>query len=183
MPSDFGDESREKLFDWMLRIGEEAGEAAMQASANKLADAFRNTRNGIDEAEPVEAPGEVAERNEWARLSLGEFEQLPEFESIKAAIGDELNSEGIEHAFAQVDGRENLVFRIQDAPAINEAFEKLETNVRENVQRAVDRVRAGRDAKDMPLEEKARQARAASVAHEAAKGIEHELDRVEMRSK
>lgn len=36
MPSDFGDESGEKLFDWMLRIGQDASEAALLTSAERL---------------------------------------------------------------------------------------------------------------------------------------------------
>ena len=32
MPSDYGDDSGEKLVDWMLRIGQDAGGAAMSPS-------------------------------------------------------------------------------------------------------------------------------------------------------
>lgn len=39
MPSDFGDESGEKLFDWMLRLGQEAGQAAMTHSAARVSKA------------------------------------------------------------------------------------------------------------------------------------------------
>ena len=44
MPSDFGDESGEKLFDWMLRLGQEAGQAAMTHSAARVSMAFRSRR-------------------------------------------------------------------------------------------------------------------------------------------
>ena len=43
MPSDFGDESGEKLFDWMLRVGQEAGQAAMSHGAARVSMAFRNS--------------------------------------------------------------------------------------------------------------------------------------------
>ena len=41
MATDFGDESGEKLFDWVLRIGQDASEQAMLASAEKLKDVIR----------------------------------------------------------------------------------------------------------------------------------------------
>lgn len=37
MATDFGDESGEKLFDWMLRVGQEAGQEALAKSAKGLA--------------------------------------------------------------------------------------------------------------------------------------------------
>ena len=43
MPSDFGDESGEKLFDWMVRVGQEAGQAAMSHGAARVSMAFRNS--------------------------------------------------------------------------------------------------------------------------------------------
>ena len=33
MATDFGDESGEKLVDWMLRVGQEAGQEALAKSA------------------------------------------------------------------------------------------------------------------------------------------------------
>ena len=47
MPSDFGDESGEKLFDWMLRIGQDAREAALLTSAELLKGAFKNARGEV----------------------------------------------------------------------------------------------------------------------------------------
>lgn len=44
MTNDFGDDSGEKLVDWMIRIGQDAGEAAMMASGERLASAFRRAR-------------------------------------------------------------------------------------------------------------------------------------------
>lgn len=50
MPSDFGDESGEKLFDWMLRIGQDASEAALLTSAERLKGAFKNARGEVSRA-------------------------------------------------------------------------------------------------------------------------------------
>ena len=47
MPSDFGDESGEKLFDWMLRIGQDASEATLLTSAERLKGAFKNARGEV----------------------------------------------------------------------------------------------------------------------------------------
>ena len=55
MTDDFGDDSGEKLVDWMIRIGQDAGEAAMMASGERLASAFRRAR-GV----PVRAARQAA---------------------------------------------------------------------------------------------------------------------------
>lgn len=52
MPSDFGDESGEKLFDWMVRVGQEAGQAAMSHGAARVSMAFRNSVGEIGRKEP-----------------------------------------------------------------------------------------------------------------------------------
>ena len=46
MATDFGDESGEKLFDRMLRVGQEAGQEALAKSAKGLAEAIRSTCAG-----------------------------------------------------------------------------------------------------------------------------------------
>ena len=51
MATDFGDESGEKLFDWMLRVGQEAGQEALAKSAKGLAEAIRSTCAGIEKSE------------------------------------------------------------------------------------------------------------------------------------
>ena len=56
MTNDFGDDSGEKLVDWMIRIGQDAGEAAMMASGERLASAFRRAR-GEDAIEGGAEPG------------------------------------------------------------------------------------------------------------------------------
>ena len=39
MASDFGDEAGQELYDWMLRIGQDAGGKAMSDAAGKLVQA------------------------------------------------------------------------------------------------------------------------------------------------
>lgn len=88
MPSDFGDESGEKLFDWMLRIGQDASEAALLTSAERLKGAFKNARGEVSRA--AEGIEEGEEQAQWAKLRMAEFEALPEYETIKEAIDSKL---------------------------------------------------------------------------------------------
>lgn len=43
MASDYGDEAGEKLFDWMLRMGQDASQDAIRASAERLKSAPSET--------------------------------------------------------------------------------------------------------------------------------------------
>ena len=84
MPSDFGDESGEKLFDWMVRVGQEAGQAAMSHGAARVSMAFRNSVGEIGrEGAALANPQQPETAPEWAKLNLHEFKELPEFETIK----------------------------------------------------------------------------------------------------
>ena len=88
MATDFGDESGEKLFDWVLRIGQDASEQAMLASAEKLKNALRNARwerRGKGPEDAAEQP------SEWAKLSMEQFASLPEYRSIKEIIAGKLS--------------------------------------------------------------------------------------------
>ena len=97
MASDFGDESGEKLIDWMMRVGEDAGKEAMLASADKLAEAFRRAREGLEKT-----TGEGA--REWAKLDLKDFKDLPAYDSLKQIIDGEPPGRGAEHEFARGGG-------------------------------------------------------------------------------
>ena len=203
MPSDFGDESGEKLVDWMMRVGEDMGAEAMQASAEKLAQAFRNAREGIGgDAVAAGAEGSVEQGREWARLNMQEFEELPEYESIRQIIDESLDKEAVEHSFATVEGRDYLVFKVADAPAVAGCFERLEGQTQIAAQKAAE-ARAqqrgreqdqskgkgeerpeGREAIDAePLESKAKAAKEASRHAEAAKSKARDITRAEMRAK
>ena len=110
MASDFGDEAGQELYDWMIRIGQDAGGKAMSDAAGKLVQALRNARSGIS----PEAETEDAARPEWAKLDMAEFKELPEYESIQAAISAKLESAGLAHSFIddQSNGKTYLLFRI-----------------------------------------------------------------------
>lgn len=182
MTNDFGDDSGEKLVDWMIRIGQDAGEAAMMASGERLATAFKRARGDEAIEGGVEADLGVAE---WAKLDLFEFTSLPEHETIRQVIDEKLSREGIRHEFAPMPEGEHLVFMVEDAPAVNDAFKDLEKTTRTSVQRAEKELSQMRErVKGEPIAEKAAHAREASSRLEAAKGKSREMSRgVEMRSK
>lgn len=176
MASDFGDEAGQELYDWMLRIGQDAGGKAMSDAAGRLAQALRNARSGIGpEAETAEA-----ELPEWAKLDMAEFKELPEYESVQAAIAAKLESAGLAHSFLddQSNGKTYLLFRIEDAERLDGCFGELieqaeaaERKASDDLAREADRQareaerdndREEDDPDKEPLEKQAEYARAAS---------------------
>lgn len=178
MASDYGDEAGEKLFDWMLRMGQDASQDAIRASAEKLKSAIRNLRGQIDE--PRAESG-----REYARLNLSEFEELPDYASLREIIDARLDAAAIEHDIASIDGHDHLIFKVEDAPEVDEAFKALERDADAACERAVNErghdLNAERDAE--PLEQKASAAREASHAYQAAGKAEHEMERIEVKTR
>lgn len=127
MPSDFGDESGEKLFDWMLRLGQEAGQAAMAHSAARVSMAFRNAVGEIGHGQSAADAGieRAGEAPEWAKLNLHEFKSLPEFETIEEIIDAKLDREALSHEFFDEGEKSYLIFRVGDAPEVARCFDEL----------------------------------------------------------
>lgn len=183
MPSDFGDESGEKMVDWMIRVGQDMGGDAMMASADKLAKAFRNAREGISSDGSEVAEGEEQVRS-WARLNLHEFEELPAYDSIREIIDERLAAEGIRHEFASMPEGENLIFLVDDAPDVANVFKELEEQAGECAKTAQERLRETLEkSKDLPLAEKAQAAREASRQIESEGERSRDITRTEMRAK
>mgnify|MGYP002237485895 CR=1 FL=1 len=102
---------------------------------------------------------------------MSEFTALPEYETIRQIIDEKLSREGIRHEFAPMPEGEHLVFMVEDAPAVNDAFKDLEKATRASAPRAEKELSKMRErAKDEPIAEKAAHAREASSRLEAAKG-------------
>lgn len=203
MPSDYGDEAGEKLFDWMLRLGQDGGEAAIKASAERLKSAIKNIRGQIDDAPEMAAE----EAREYARLNLSEFEELPDYRSLKEIIDEKLDADAIEHDFVEVDGHDHLIFRVEDAPEVDEMFQHLEEDVDKAAERAAEEQEKAKDKEiekeveqeqerdtkgygkkepnrdEEPLQDKAEAAREASKAYSAAKEAQHELERIEVKTR
>lgn len=139
MASDFGDESGEKLIDWMMRVGEDAGKEAMLASADKLAEAFHRAREGLEKGVSKEGA------REWAKLDLKDFKDLPAYDSIKQIIDGELAGRGVEHEFASEGGKDFLVFKVKDVHEVSEAFHQLERETAAAKDRAEKSIDEGRD--------------------------------------
>ncbi|MBQ2681904.1 MAG: hypothetical protein IJF97_08215, partial [Eggerthellaceae bacterium] len=92
MASDFGDDSGEKMVDWMLAFGQEAGDSAMCASAERLKQAFRNARGSLGAAEEA---SEDENLEDWVKLRLREFEELPEYETLREIIDEQLDRDAV----------------------------------------------------------------------------------------
>lgn len=182
MSSDFGDESGEKLFDWLLRICQDGSEQAMIAGAERLASAFRIARGEIA-GEQGDTMREASV--EWAKLSMKQFADLPEYESIKEIIDGKLGRQSIEHSFFSDEGAEYLLFRIEDAPDVSRAFEDLEGQTEEACEKALEaRGKTREQVRDaQPLDERAAAAREEAKAISASRCRESEIGRTPMRSK
>ena len=183
MPSDFGDDSGEKMVDWMIRVGQDMGGDAMMATAGKLAKAFKNAREGIS-AESSEVAEDGEQARSWARLNLHEFEELPAYDSIREIIDERLSSKGIRHEFASMPEGENLIFLVEDAPDVANVFKKLEDQAGECAKTAQERLRdVVEKSKEAPLAEKAQAAREASKQIEHSGDRSRDITRAELRAK
>ena len=186
MPSDFGDESGERLVDWLEYIGQSAGDSVMCSTADKLKSAFHRARadstvmGAMNESEGLNAT--------WAKLNMRDFEALPEYDTLKELIGKRLDADAIEHDFYRDErGRDWLLFKTEDAAEVSEAFRDLEERTDKALDESLQRRGKTREqARDeIPLEERAKSAREASKAVNAEREKEKSLDidRFEMRSK
>lgn len=170
MPSDFGDESGEKFCDWLMDIGQQAGQEAMHAAAHKLSVALKRTKGdlGVDDAEP-----------KWARLNLDELSKIEGYDSIKQILGKQLEDAGVEHSFFVDDktGQESLLFKHEDASKVDRVFDELIDDVDKSLERVNEELSKGRQpAKNKeketsrdsePLEKRSARVRASSAALEA----------------
>lgn len=171
MASDYGDEAGGKLLDWMLRIGQEAGAEAMARSARELSERLAGIRGTIDggHAEAIAADGAPA----YAKLSLEELSRLPEYATIKG-VADKLRAASVEHHILPGEGRDWLLFKVEDAPEVDEAFRQLEQETGKAADRARERLAEIAERRQAPerLTERAERAREASRAH--SQGLERD---------
>lgn len=165
MASDYGDEAGGKLLDWMLRIGQEAGAEAMARSARELSERLAGIRGTIagGRAEAIAADGVPT----YAKLSLEELSGLPEYATIKEVVSDKLRSASVEHHIIPGEGRDWLLFKVEDAPEVDEAFRQLEQETGKAADRARERLSEIAERRQEPerLAERAERAREASRAH------------------
>jgi hypothetical protein len=184
MASDYGDEAGEKLFDWLMQVGERAGEDAMTRAADRFSTALQHAKEGKEPETQVDEKGV-----EWAKLDLAEFKEVEGYESLREIIDTKLKAEGIEHAFFEDEqaDKDYLIFRLEDAPQVWDAFSDLQqqnTQLQEQAREALAAARGQRtpereqsrstDAKTaakardaQPLDERAKDARKGAAAIEA----------------
>ena len=121
MADDFGDYSGEKLFDWILRMGQDAGGSAAMAAADKLKAALDNARKGV-EAGGREAGGPAR----WAKLDMHEFTSIEGWPTLQDIIDGKLDDCGIAHDWhKEAQGKTYLLFRAEDAPSLVRAFDEM----------------------------------------------------------
>lgn len=131
MADDFGDYSGEKLFDWILRMGQDAGGSAAMAAADKLKAALDNARKGADvqcrEVAGMEAGGrEAGGPARWVKLDMHEFTSIEDWPTLQDIIDGKLDDCSIAHDWhKEAQGKTYLLFRAEDAPSLVRAFDEM----------------------------------------------------------
>ena len=161
MPSDYGDESGEKMLDNFTRFGERMGEEAMRNRADKLHDAFEHAK-----ARASEKGAPWNEPSEWAKLDMQEFREIEGYGEVKRIIESKMAARGVDTTWfedKENDG-EYLLFRIADAQDVWRGFDELSRETQGAKERAAENLKreVGRKRDERPLDERAEQARRAS---------------------
>lgn len=177
MASDYGDEAGEKLFDWMLQLGQKAGDRVAENAADRFSRALQHAKDG-----KPDATTEPRDGKEWARLDMAEFKEIEGYPKLQQVISDRLRQDGIEHIFFDDvrTGKTYLLFKTADAAKLSESFDELigQTQaVKKRVREALGKDQQAEKAKEIeldeePLEAKAEKARGASaqMEHERSGG-------------
>lgn len=195
MATDYGDEAGEKLFDWMLRVGQDAGVEAMEKSIERLRNAIKNIRGNITENGEESVDKDSA--HQYVKLNLSEFKEIPDYATIKQIIDEKLTFAAIEHDFTDIDGREYLVFPIKDTPEVDSVFEGLEKDIDSAHMKTKDDLGYDKDIEhagkrdqevgierdEEPLEDKAQAAKAASKAMSEAREATRNIERTDGMSR
>ena len=131
MADDFGDYSGEKLFDWILRMGQDAGGSAAMAAADKLKAALDNASRGAGALDHDGADMEAGGREpggpaQWAKLDMHEFASIEDWPTLQDIIDGKLDDCSIAHDWhKEAQSKTYLLFRAEDAPALVRAFDEM----------------------------------------------------------
>ena len=92
---------------------------------------------------------------------------LPEYATIKEVVSDKLRAASVEHHIIPGEGRDWLLFKVEDAPEVDEAFRQLEQETGKAADRARERLSEIAERRQAPerLAERAERVREASRAH------------------
>lgn len=143
MAEDFGDYSGEKLFDWIMRMGQDAGGSAAMAAADRLKAALDNARKGVG----AEVGGQEAEGSaRWAKLDMREFASIDDWPTLQDIIDGKLDDCGIAHDWYK-EGKDgtHLLFHAADAPELVRAFDEMAQDVDAAKEKASAELAAGFD--------------------------------------
>lgn len=146
MAEDFGDYSGEKLFDWVMRMGQEAGGSAAMEAADRLKEALENARRGVG-SQGRDGTGPEAEGPaQWAKLDMREFTSIEGWPTLQELIGGKLDGCGIAHDwYRDGEDRTYLLFRADDATELVRAFGEMSQDVDAAKERASAELSAGID--------------------------------------
>lgn len=142
MAEDFGDYSGEKLFDWLLRMGQDAGGAAALSAADRLREALSNAKGRAASDKPstrIDADEPEQGSSRWAKLDMREFTSIQDWPTLQEIINGKLDECSITYEwFHDEADRTFLLFRAEDAPNMVRAFDELITQVDVARQRAAE---------------------------------------------
>lgn len=161
MPSDYGDESGEKMLDDFTRFGVRMGEEAMRDRADRLHDAFEHAK-----ARASEKGAPWNEPSEWTKLDMHEFREIEGYGEVKRVIESKMAARGVDTTRFEdkENDREYLLFRIADAQDVWRGFDELSRETEGAKERAAENLKreVGRKHDERPLDGRAEQARRAS---------------------
>lgn len=169
MASDFGDESGEKMLDSNARIVERWGESALRRRAWELKGACEQASEQAETAASAIEASDEDSAPAWARLDMSEFKDAGDWEETRPRIEEALRAHRIEPVWLDdaEAGRTDLLFRIEDARQVSDAFDELGDRIGRDAAHPID---------DRPLDERAKQARQASEALEAQRTAARERE-------
>ncbi len=104
----------------------------------------------------------------YAKLSLEELSGLPEYATIKEVVSDKLRAASVEHHRIPSQGRDWLLFKVEDAPEVDEAFRQLEQETEKAADRARERL------SDEIAEAPGARAAAGGARRAGARGVEED---------
>lgn len=169
MSSDYGDDSGEKMLDSTARIGERWGESALRQRAWNLQNACDKASDRAEDAAGAPAENIEDPSPAWAKLDMDDFQENGDWDQTKKQIEAALRDHAVEPVWFEdpQSERAQLLFRIEDARQVADAFDDLKERYGREAAHPID---------DRTLDERARQARQASEAIEAQRAASRERE-------
>lgn len=120
---------------------------------------------------------EKCQENGWLKVGGFDWQDDPfleeyPYEFSRTDSVDKLRAASVEHHIIPGEGRDWLLFKVEDAPEVDEAFRQLEQETGKAAERARERLSEIAERRQAPerLAERAERAREASRAHSQGPG-------------